>query len=394
MSETLRDAGHVGYQSPLSTLTKVWIGVAIASWAVGLALTTTPPLTDPATIGWSALAVVVLLAVVFALSERLRTWARSTVYVGAAVAISGWAALMFHDDRWSVFSFALLSMCFTKGRDVGIALAAVVSGVWLAAEIAADSPRWTLMSPFTAFAVGSIISIVIYRVGDENEEQAALINELRETRDELAASERERATLAERARFAGEVHDTLAQGFTSIVLLSRATQRNEDWNAGLATIENTARENLGAARRLVAAMRPAELDQASLIDALRRQLETLGDDIVATLAVEGSPIDLAGDTETALLRAAQEALLNVRTHARASTVHMTLSYVGTDVLLDVVDDGIGLTHNEVADRGTLTGGQGLAALRQRAETLGGGLEIETGHDGGTAVSLQLPARQS
>lgn len=393
MSETLRGAAPVGYQSPLSTLTKVWIGVAVASWAVGLALTTTPPLTDPATSGWIALAVAVLLAVVFALSERLRTWPQSTVYVGAAVAIGGWAALMFHDDRWSVFSFALLSMCFTKGRDVGIVLAAVVSGVWLAAEIAADSPRWTLMSPFTAFAVGSIISIVIYRVGDENEEQAALISQLEETRDELAASERDRATLAERARFAGEVHDTLAQGFTSIVLLSRATQRNEDWNAGLAKIENTAQEHLGAARRLVAAMGPPELDQTSLIDALRRQLETLGDDIVATLAVEGVPVELGNDTETALLRAAEEALLNVRTHARASTVHMTLSYVGSDVLLDVVDDGIGLTSNGVADRGSLTGGQGLAALRQRAETLGGGLEIEVGHDGGTAVSLQLPARQ-
>jgi signal transduction histidine kinase len=393
MSETLTGTAAAGYQSPLSTLTKVWIGVAIASWAVGLALTVTPPLTDPTNLGWIAVAVVVLLAVVFALSERLRTWPPSTVYVGAAVAIGGWAALMFHDDRWSVFSFALLSMCFTKGRDVGIALAAVVSGVWLAAEIAADSPRWTLMSPFTAFAVGSIISIVIYRVGDENEEQAALIAELKETREELAASERERATLAERARFAGEVHDTLAQGFTSIVLLSRATQRNEDWNAGLATIESTAQENLVAARRLVAAMRPAELDQASLTDALRRQLDTLGDDVSARLTVEGSPIELANDTETALLRAAQEALLNVRSHAHASTVHMTLSYVGSTVLLDVVDDGIGLTSAEVADRGTLTGGQGLAALRQRAETLGGGLEIETGHGGGTAVSLHLPARQ-
>jgi signal transduction histidine kinase len=281
-------------------------------------------------------------------------------------------------------------MCFTKGREIGIALAAVVSGIWLAAEIAADSPRWTLMPPFTAFAVGAIISVMIYRVGDENQEQAALIAELEEARDDLAASERHRATLAERARFAGEVHDTLAQGFTSIVLLSRATQTRQDWQAGLSKIEETAEENLAAARRLIAALRPTELDQSTLAEALQRQVDTLGGGIDATFAVEGSPTELESATETALLRAAQEALLNVRTHARASTVHVTLSYVGSMVLLDVVDDGIGLRPGSVTDRGTLTGGQGLASLRQRAETLGGGLEIEAGHDGGTVVSVRLP----
>lgn len=393
MSGTVSARTSGGYESPLSTLTKVWIGVAIASWALALALTTDPPLTASATLGWTALAVVVLVAMVVALSERLRGWPSYTVYIGVAVALGGWAALMFQDDRWSVMAFALYSMCFTKGRDVGIALAAVVSGVWLAAEIASDGPRWTLSIPFIAFAVGALVSNFIYRVGDQNEEQAALIAQLRETRDELAASERERATLAERARFAGEVHDTLAQGFTSIVLLSRATQRNEDWSTGLATIESTAQENLDAARRLVTAMRPAELDHVSLTDALRRQLDSLGDDVDATFTVEGSPVELGSAIETALLRAAQEALLNVRTHARATTVHVTLSFVGSSVLLDVVDDGVGLTSDEVTDRGRLTGGQGLATLRQRAETLGGGLEIESGRDGGTAVSLQLPTRQ-
>lgn len=391
MSEGLGVEASAGYRSPLSTLTKVWIAVAIASWSVALALTVTPPLTDPATVVWIVVAILVLGAMVFALSERLRSWPPSTIYAGVVVAIAGWAALMFHDDRWSILSFALFSMCFTKGRDIGIVLAAVVSGIWLAAEIAADSPRWTLMSPFTAFAVGAIISIVIYRVGDQNEEQAALITELKETRDELAASESERATLAERARFAGEVHDTLAQGFTSIVLLSRATKRNEDWSVGLAKIERTAEENLTAARRLVAAMRPPELDHASLADALQRQLDTLGDDTIATLTIEGTPVRLANLTEIALLRAAQEALLNARTHAEATTVHMTLSYLGSTVVLDVVDDGIGVTPNVVADRGSLTGGQGLTALRQRAETLGGSFAIEAAHDGGTVVSVQLPA---
>lgn len=393
MSEAPSRAAASGYRSPLSTLTKIWIAAGIGLWAVGLAVTTTPPLSDATTVAWIGVAVVVLAAMVFALSERLRNWPPATVYAGIVVAIGGWAALMVRDDRWSILTFALYSMCFTKGREIGVALAAIVSGVWLAADIAADASALRLMIPFVTFAIGAVVSIMIYRVGDENEAQAELITELRQTRAELAASERERGTLAERARFAGEVHDTLAQGFTSIVLLSRATQRNEDWRTGLASIEDTAEENLAAARRLVAAMRPAELDRTGLTDALQRQLDTLGTDITASFTIEGTPTELASATETTLLRAAQEALLNVRTHARASTLHMTLSYVGSTVLLDVLDDGIGYTPNRVADRGSLTGGQGLEALRQRAQTLGGSLEIEPAHNGGTAFSVQLPADQ-
>ena len=392
MSETTSGTS-AEYRSPLSALTRAWIGAAIGLWAVGLALTTTPPLTGTETLAWTAVAAVVLVAMVFSLSERLRNWPSSTVYAGIVIAIAGWAALMVQDDRWSILTFALYSMCFTKGREIGVALAAVVSGVWLATDIAADASALRLMIPFITFAIGAVVSMVIYRVGDENEAQAALITELKETRDELAAAESERATLAERARFAGEVHDTLAQGFTSIVLVSRATRRNHDWDDGLANIEATAEENLAAARRLVAAMRPAELERSTLPDALQRQLDTLGDDIVATLTIDGEPTGLANAIEVALLRAAQEALLNVRTHAAASTVHVTLSYVGTSVLLDVVDDGVGLTPGTISDRGSLTGGQGLASLRQRAETLGGALEIEATHDGGTAVSVRLPVRQ-
>lgn len=393
MSESGPDGAVDAYQSPLSTLTKLWLCIAVATWAVALALTVTPPLADGATLGWIGVAVVVVAAMVVALSERLRNWPAVAVHTSNAVAIVGWAALMFHDDRWAILSFALFSMCFTKGKEIGIVLAAIVSAIWLVAEIAADSPRWTLLSPFTAFAVGTIVSIMIYRVGHENEEQAALIAELQETRDELAASERDRATLAERARFAGEVHDTLAQGFTSIVLLSRAAQRTEDWRTGLATIETTAEQNLAAARRLVEALRPAELDRTSLTDALRRQLDTLGEGVTTSLVIEGTLVPLDPATETALLRAAQEALLNVRTHADASTVHVTLSYMDSTVVLDIIDDGIGLTADAVTDRGILTGGQGLASLRQRAETLGGQLVVESGHGGGTAVSVQLPRSQ-
>lgn len=393
MTDTTVKSAVDSYRSPFAGSAQIWIAVGVASWAVALALTTNPPLDDPSTLGWIAAAIVVLVAMIVSLSEPLRQWPVYAIPFATAVTLVAWAALMFHDDRWSMLTFALFAMCFAKGRTAGVVLASIVSAVWLVAWIDADEPSWRLLIPFAAFAVGAIMSITIYRVGDENETQAALIAELQATRHELAVSERERGTLEERARFAGEVHDTLAQGFTSIVLLSRAARRTHDWDRGLVEIEATAEENLTAARRLVAAMRPAELERGTLTDALQRQLDTLGERVDATLAVVGTPVDLGNATEVALLRAAQEALLNVRTHAQATSVHVTLSYVGSSVLLDVVDDGIGFTPAVVSDRGTLTGGQGLAALRQRAETLGGHLEVEAGTDGGTAVSIQLPVNQ-
>lgn len=394
MSGTSTTSGVDPHRSPFSGPVELWIGLGVVSWAVALSLTTTPPLTNATTLAWTGVAVVVLAAMTVSLRQPVRHWDTNVNVVATAVTLGGWAVLMFRDDRWSVLTFVLFALCFAKARGVGLALAALVSAVWFVAWIDADAPTWRLLIPFASFAVGAIMSVTIWRVGDENESQAALIAQLTATRQDLAASERQRGTLEERARFAGEVHDTLAQGFTSIVLLSRATRRNEDWDAGLASIEATAEENLAAARRLVASLRPVELDGSTLADALQRELEGLGTAVDATFTVVGEPMALDTNTELALLRGAQEALLNVRTHAQASTVHMTLSYGGSFVALDVVDDGVGFTAGAVRDRGVLTGGQGLAVLRQRAETLGGRLEVEAVGDGGTAVSLQLPVGQT
>ena len=201
--------------------------------------------------------------------------------------------------------------------------------------------------------------------------------------------------LAERARFAGEIHDTLAQGFTSIVLLSRAAQRTGDLTDALTEIESVAQDHLAAARRLVAAIGPADLESRSLPDAMRRQLDQTIDPAStrAHFEVNGDTAHLPAEVEITLFRGLQEALLNIHKHAEAASVHVTLSYLGDVVALDVRDDGRGFANGAVADEGDLTGGQGLRALRHRAEVLGGELTIETTSTGGSAVSLQLPTVQ-
>ena len=230
------------------------------------------------------------------------------------------------------------------------------------------------------------------RADDESAELARLVDQLRATQRDLAVSERTKGALEERARFAGEIHDTLAQGFTSIVVLSRATRRTTDWERGLDTIETVAADNLEAARRLVAAIGPAELDAASLPEALRRQTTTtFGTGTSTHFDVVGTPSPLRGAIEIALLRGLQEALLNVRSHARASVVHVTLSYLGDLVALDVRDNGDGFVHGTITERGDLTGGQGLRALRHRVEALDGELTIESDAGAGSVISIQMPA---
>ncbi|MGI9595376.1 MAG: sensor histidine kinase, partial [Acidimicrobiales bacterium] len=219
-----------------------------------------------------------------------------------------------------------------------------------------------------------------------------LISELTRTRQQLADSERSKGVLEERARFAGEIHDTLAQGFTSIVLVSRAALRAGDTERALLSIEGTALENLDAARRLVDAIRPPELAIASLPDALDRQVSaSLPTDVRSQFQVVGQPRSLNGTVEVTLLRATQEALLNIRNHADARHVHVTLSYLDDVVALDVRDDGVGFVDGEVEDRGRLTGGQGLRALEERARSLAGELTIEAVETGGSVLSVLLPA---
>lgn len=372
-------------------LAAVWVIVGVAAFTLGLFLAWDPSFATLAAAWWTLLPFLVLTAMTSALADPVLGLSPPTKVGAVAVTLAGWTALVFHDDRWSVLTFALYAMCFLLNRTIGIALAAVVSAVWTAAWIDASEPGWRLLIPLAAFTVGAIISVTTHQVGDENRAQAALIAQLEATQRDLAASERERGVMEERARFAGEIHDTLAQGFTSIVLVSRATRRNEEWLVGLASIEATAEDSLQAARRLVAAVRPPELDGASLPDALTRHVAGLRSrEVSIELEICGMPFPLAGATEVALFRAAQEALLNVRTHAGADEVHVTLSYVGDSVALDVADNGVGFDPGTTTDRGALTGGQGLEALRFRAESLGGHLSLETRPGGGSVVSVQVP----
>lgn len=371
----------------------LWAGLGAATFLAAMLLAYRPSLDTGSAIALAVVPWVLLLLGAVTLGGG-RTPVRAVAVVLVLVA---WAVLLLDDDRWSILSFAVYLLCFTfddRRPLVGIALSGAATAVWIGAWTLSDNPLWVVLLPGIVFMAAATLSAAMHSTAAMAREQAALADELRATHDELAASERSRGVLEERTRMAGEVHDTLAQGFTSIVLLARAGRHAEPTDA-LASIESAAEEYLGEARRIVRAARPHELQGKSLHEALARHVESgLTHDVATAFRVVGTPMQLTGDVEVTLLRATQEALRNVRAHAQASLAEITLSYLDDTVALDVRDDGVGFIPGQVDDRGSLTGGQGLESLRRRAESLSGTLTVESEAGHGSVISLQLPTRSS
>lgn len=375
--------------TPDSPRDGIWAGLIGVTFVVSMVLAYRPTFDSVGGVAEAVLPWLALAGMVMAWSGRSFPARLS----GILVAITAWCFLVISDDRWTMLSFALYGLAFivdSTRLKVGLILAGMVSLIWTVASI--GGPAWTLLIPFLVFVAASTIAAAIQRIGALTAKQAELIRQLESTREDLAVSERSRGTLEERTRMAGEIHDTLAQGFTSIVLLARAGRRSaaraED---ALESIEATAQENLLTARRLVESTHPDELQEVSLPDALERHLmASLPDHIVGELQVVGRPIPLPGSVETVLLRAAQEGIRNACTHAQPNHVDITLSYLGDSVALGVSDDGIGFSDGHVRDRGTLTGGQGLATLARRVESLSGSLNIEPGDERGSVLTVRLP----
>lgn len=212
--------------------------------------------------------------------------------------------------------------------------------------------------------------------------------------DAVAEAQREVGVQAERARLGRDIHDTLAQGFSSIVLLARAGLRERDparHDELLRQIERAALDNLAEARSVVGALAPEGL-AGGLATPLAKLADSLAEQTGASVTLDVDPElpPLPTATEVALLRAAQGAVSNVLRHAGAARVAITLSASGDEVRLDVVDDGRGFDPTALAGRPILEGGYGLRSLRDRLSALGGGVVVESEPGGGTAVSLHLP----
>ena len=254
---------------------------------------------------------------------------------------------------------------------------------------------WQLGLIYLLMGLASVVlGAWIHAIIRKGEERRLLLDQLQETQAELAEAERRAGVLAERQRLAHEIHDTLAQGFISIIMHLETAEQTISEPASetahqIQQAKETARHNLQQARRVVADLRPESLENDSLPAALERTVQRWSQQhgIAANMQTTGTPLPLHPDVDVTLLRATQEALANIHKHAQAQTVSVTLSYMGDTVLLDVQDDGVGLNGAKPSPFG---GGFGLQAMRERAAQFGGQLLLESDPDGGTTLVVSIP----
>ena len=200
------------------------------------------------------------------------------------------------------------------------------------------------------------------------------------------------AVLQERDRLARDVHDTVAQGFTGIVVQLEAAedalQRGDFVEAGVHVRRagDLARQSLAETRRSVQALRPKVLESHGLGAALERLIQqvTSGSPLRAEYRCEGEPYGLTPAIEEGLLRVGQEALTNTLKHAHASHFSARLVFGAAMVQLEIADNGCGF------DPAGSFGGFGLMGMHERVTQLGGQLSLESGPDRGTTVRVTLP----
>lgn len=315
---------------------------------------------------------------------------RSLRYLLASLALFLPSAILVGETR--LMTFALVPQCFMTLR-LRWALAAVTV-INIAPVVGWALVWWPSDHDVFFNAVFALVTLVfsvavgswVIKVIEQSQERAELIAELDASRHELTRLSTAHGALAERERMAREIHDTLAQGFTSLLMLVQAVEAELDDDVPqarrhLSLMAETARQNLAEARALVAGGAPADLEGATLPDALHR----LAGRNEATLTVTGPVRPLPAVQEVVLLRACQEALANARKHAGSgAAVTIELTYEAERLALAVRDEGCGFDTDAVRD------GYGLAGLSARAAEAGGTVRIRSTPGEGTTVTVGLP----
>jgi signal transduction histidine kinase len=209
----------------------------------------------------------------------------------------------------------------------------------------------------------------------------------------LGEQARDAAILGERNRIARDIHDTLAQGFTGVVVnLEAASRTLKKDNVALAQehIEHAralAKSCLDEARLSVRALRPDALRNADFVQALQEQVDRMqASGTQARFELVGERRALPREAEAELLRIAQECITNALKHARAQTVDVRLEFDVDAVTLAVADDGVGFDPNAHHD------GFGLLGMRERAGRIGARLAVTSAPGRGSQVRTRLTSR--
>ncbi|WP_409483875.1 sensor histidine kinase [Arsenicicoccus dermatophilus] len=328
-------------------------------------------------------------------------------WLAGLLLVWGLGVLVADGFAWVAFPLFFLALLALPGPAGPLAVLAMVG--WAVAGGAGRDHLWgrptapPSVGAWLGPLLGALVALLGHAIYGQLRRDAlrhrALLDELRRTHEDLAATEHANGVLAERERLAREIHDTIGQGLASIVVLARTCRPDDP--QGLALIETTARENLTEARRFIRDLGGGPAGAAGLQTALRglvadtaHRSQAAGHRLDVTLSVTGSPPpQLDPATATALHRGTQATLANVLQHAQASRCAVGLGWFGDEVVVDVVDDGVGFdpAAPEPSDESAHFG---LRGLRARLAAVGGAVSVDSVPGEGTTVALTAPVRHT
>ncbi|MFJ3392399.1 sensor histidine kinase [Leifsonia aquatica] len=313
-----------------------------------------------------------------------------------------WAALLWlsTEAAYLVFPLFFLYLHLLGGRWGAVAILLSTAAAIVALGLHGGWTVGGVVGPLVGAGVALLIGLGYQALAREAAEREALMRELLDTRDQLAVTEHESGVLAERARLAREIHDTLAQGLSSIQLLLHAAERADPDGPGVEHIRlarETAATGLADARRFIRELAPPDLDDQGLGGALRRLARTQW--AAQGLEVEvrvADAVPLPMHVQTALLRIAQGAVANVVQHAHADSAVIELVADADGLRFTVSDDGDGfdLRAAEAGDGGATSDSFGLQAARERVQQLGGTLVVESAPGRGTSLTVLLATAEA
>lgn len=210
---------------------------------------------------------------------------------------------------------------------------------------------------------------------------------------ELVEQQREAAILKERTRMARDIHDTLAQGFTGVIVQMEAAEEallDDDQKHAVGHVRRArdlARNSLGEARRSVHALRPQVLENSAFVDALQAIVKNTaaGTALRTEFRITGEPRALSPAVEENLLHIGQEALTNALRHAHATRFDTRISFDSEAVYLELRDNGDGFDVD-----GTNGGGIGLIGMKERADQIGATVKVTSEPGKGTKITAVSP----
>jgi signal transduction histidine kinase len=208
---------------------------------------------------------------------------------------------------------------------------------------------------------------------------------------------REAATEDERRRWARELHDETLQGMGALRVALSAARRSEDserWRSAINDAVEQIDEEIAALRGIIADVRPASLDELgaqAALEALADRTRAAGIEVDLTVDLDWEagrqPTRHEPELETAVYRIVQEAITNARKHSGADAIAVSVRDEDDSVTIVVRDDGHGFDPTSRSD------GFGLVGMRERVESLGGGLAVDSAPGRGTTVSVRMPVKR-